>query len=92
MNIVGGAATTIADSLLCSIPKVVNLFLDGKCPSVLGGYIASTPLNPLVKVGAPAIGKTLNSYFEDFQFRVGIQGGTEAILLLLTGLLNTKVI
>ncbi|GKC32182.1 putative reverse transcriptase domain-containing protein, partial [Tanacetum coccineum] len=30
---------------------VVNLFLDGKCPKMLGEYIASAPLTPLVKSG-----------------------------------------
>nr|GEZ02301.1 hypothetical protein [Tanacetum cinerariifolium] len=29
--------------------EVVNLFLDGKCPNMLGEYIASAPLTPLVK-------------------------------------------
>nr|GEX54631.1 hypothetical protein [Tanacetum cinerariifolium] len=40
-----------SDESLSSITKVVNLFLDGKCPNVLGEYIASAPLTPLVKLG-----------------------------------------
>ncbi|GJV46010.1 hypothetical protein Tco_1430546 [Tanacetum coccineum] len=30
---------------------LVNLFLDGKCPTMLGEYIATDPLTPLVKPG-----------------------------------------
>ena len=51
MDILGGAASVIADDLLVSITGVVNLFLSGKCPSQLGEYIASAPLTPLVKPG-----------------------------------------
>ncbi|GJR27881.1 hypothetical protein Tco_1104113 [Tanacetum coccineum] len=39
------------DMLVDSIAQVVNLFLDGKCPKMLGEYIASAPLTPLVKPG-----------------------------------------
>jgi hypothetical protein len=51
MDILGGAATAIADDLLGSITEVVNMFLSGKCPIQLGEYIASAPLTPLVKPG-----------------------------------------
>ena len=51
MDILGGAATAIADDLLGSITGIVNLFLGGKCPIQLGEYIASAPLTPLVKPG-----------------------------------------
>jgi hypothetical protein len=51
MDILGGAASAIADDLLGSITGVVNMFLSGKCPSQLGEYIASAPLTPLVKPG-----------------------------------------
>ena len=51
MDILGGAATAIADDLLGSITGIVNLFLSGKCPIQLGEYIASAPLTPLVKPG-----------------------------------------
>ena len=51
MDMLGGAAIAIADSLLCSITKLVNLFLNGKCPSMLGSYIARAHLTPLVKPG-----------------------------------------
>nr|GEV98996.1 putative reverse transcriptase domain-containing protein [Tanacetum cinerariifolium] len=51
MDILGGAASAVADDLLGSITGVVNLFLSGKCPSQLGEYIACAPLTPLVKPG-----------------------------------------
>ncbi|GKF70644.1 hypothetical protein Tco_0203701 [Tanacetum coccineum] len=50
-DILGGAASAVADDLLGSITGVVNLFLSGKCPSQLGEFIASAPLTPLVKPG-----------------------------------------
>ncbi|GJX10345.1 retrovirus-related pol polyprotein from transposon TNT 1-94 [Tanacetum coccineum] len=51
MDCVSGAAVAISDELVSSITQVVNLFLEGNCPTVLGGYIASAPLTPLVKPG-----------------------------------------
>nr|GEZ97617.1 hypothetical protein [Tanacetum cinerariifolium] len=51
MDILGGAASAVADDLLGTITEVVNLFLSGKCPSQLGEYIASAPLTLLVKPG-----------------------------------------
>ena len=41
VDMLGGAAIAIADSSLCSITKVVNLLLGGKCFSVLMSFIAS---------------------------------------------------
>jgi hypothetical protein len=49
MDILGGAASAIADDLLGFITGVVNLFLSGKCLIQLWEYIASAPLTPLVK-------------------------------------------
>ncbi|GKA61491.1 putative reverse transcriptase domain-containing protein [Tanacetum coccineum] len=51
MDCLSGAAIAISDELVSSITQVVNLFLEGNCPTVLGGYIASAPLTPLVKPG-----------------------------------------
>ena len=51
MDMLGGSATAIADNLLSSITKVVNLLLGGKCHSVLGSFITSAPLTPLIKPG-----------------------------------------
>ena len=49
MDCLSGAAVAISDELVDAITHVVNLFLEGKCPKVLGEYIASAPLTPLVK-------------------------------------------
>ncbi|GJS96181.1 putative reverse transcriptase domain-containing protein [Tanacetum coccineum] len=51
MDCLSGAAVAISDELVSSITQVVNLFLEGKCPMMLGEYIASAPLTPLVKPG-----------------------------------------
>ncbi|GKA31130.1 ankyrin repeat-containing protein ITN1-like protein, partial [Tanacetum coccineum] len=50
MDCLSGAAVAISDELVSSITQVVNLFLEGKCPTILGEYIASAPLTPLVKI------------------------------------------
>ena len=55
VDILGGAASAIVDSLLCSFTKVVNFLLEGKCPNVLGGYIASAPLTPLLSLGEASV-------------------------------------
>ncbi|GJU06641.1 hypothetical protein Tco_1123071 [Tanacetum coccineum] len=46
-----GAVVAIYDELVSSIIQVVNLFREGKCLKILGEYIASAPLTPLVKPG-----------------------------------------
>lgn len=51
VDVLSGAAATVADDLVLSISGVVNLWLDGKCPSELGEYIASAPLTSLLKPG-----------------------------------------
>ncbi|GJW41335.1 hypothetical protein Tco_0067180 [Tanacetum coccineum] len=51
MDCLSGVVVAISDELVSSIMQVVNLFLDGKCPNMLGEYIASAPLTPLVKPG-----------------------------------------
>ncbi|GJW24930.1 putative reverse transcriptase domain-containing protein [Tanacetum coccineum] len=51
MDCLSGAAVAVSDDLVSSITQVVNLFLAGKCPMMLGEYIASAPLTPLVKPG-----------------------------------------
>ena len=111
MDMLGGVATAIADNLLCSITKLFNMFLDGKCPCVLGSYIASAPLTPLVKPGGgirpiavgtvwrrlvskiatSVVGKTLNTYFEAFQFGVGTQEVVKPSFILLISSSNAKV-
>ncbi|GJU00320.1 hypothetical protein Tco_1110658, partial [Tanacetum coccineum] len=51
MDCLSGEAVAIFDELVSSITQVVNLFLEGKCPTMLGEYIASAPLTPIVKPG-----------------------------------------
>ncbi|GKA13401.1 putative reverse transcriptase domain-containing protein, partial [Tanacetum coccineum] len=51
MDCLSGAAVAVSDELISSITQVVNLFLAGSCPQMLGEYIASVPLTPLVKPG-----------------------------------------
>ncbi|GKA21523.1 putative reverse transcriptase domain-containing protein, partial [Tanacetum coccineum] len=45
------ATIVVFDELISFITQVVNLFLAGNCPYILGEYIASAPFTPLVKLG-----------------------------------------
>lgn len=49
LDALSGPAAAVADDLLQSIVGVVNLWLEGSCLAVLGEYIASAPLTPLLK-------------------------------------------
>ncbi|XP_074313962.1 uncharacterized protein LOC141649165 [Silene latifolia] len=51
MDCLSGADVAISDDLTTSITRVVNLFLEGRCPHALGEYVASAPLTPFVKPG-----------------------------------------
>ncbi|GJR54668.1 hypothetical protein Tco_1405189 [Tanacetum coccineum] len=51
MDCLSGVVVAISDELVSFITQVVNLFLDGKFSNMLGEYIASAPLTPLVKPG-----------------------------------------
>ncbi|XP_026416062.1 uncharacterized protein LOC113311438 [Papaver somniferum] len=51
LDALSGAAAAVSDELLHSIITVVNLWLDGRCHTVLGEYVASAPLTPLLKPG-----------------------------------------
>ncbi|GKC07559.1 hypothetical protein Tco_0999169, partial [Tanacetum coccineum] len=51
MDCLSGAIMAIYDELVSSITQVVNLFIDGKFLKILGEYIPSAPLTPLVKLG-----------------------------------------
>ncbi|GJY85803.1 hypothetical protein Tco_0499829, partial [Tanacetum coccineum] len=55
---------------------MINIFLAGNCPQMLGEYIASAPLTPLVKPG----GGIRPIVLDGLQFGVGVAGGSEAIL------------
>lgn len=39
LDVLSGPTTVISDKLHASIMKVVNLWLSGSCPSVLGEYM-----------------------------------------------------
>nr|GFA00573.1 hypothetical protein [Tanacetum cinerariifolium] len=49
IDCLSGATVAISNELVASITQVVNLFLDRKCPKMLGEYIGSAPLMPLAK-------------------------------------------
>ncbi|XP_026428642.1 uncharacterized protein LOC113324540 [Papaver somniferum] len=49
LDALSGAAAVLADELIASITDVVNLWLAGSCPFVLGAFVASAPLTPLTK-------------------------------------------
>nr|GEV89797.1 hypothetical protein [Tanacetum cinerariifolium] len=51
IDCLSGSVVAISDELVSSITHVVNLFLHGSCPKLLGEFIASAPLTPLVKPG-----------------------------------------
>ncbi|GJR16015.1 hypothetical protein Tco_0798667, partial [Tanacetum coccineum] len=76
MDCLNGAVVAVSDELVSFITHVVNLFLAGNCPQMLGEYIASAPLTPLVKPG----GGIRPIAVDGLQFGVGVSGGSEAIL------------
>ncbi|GJV20777.1 hypothetical protein Tco_1369797 [Tanacetum coccineum] len=96
MDCLSGAVVAISDGLVSSITQVVNLFLDGKCSKMLGEYIASAPLTPLVKptggIHPIAVGTVwmrlvskvgaimLGHSLDGLQFGVEVSGGGEALL------------
>ncbi|XP_026428293.1 uncharacterized protein LOC113324185 [Papaver somniferum] len=51
LDAMSGVGAAVAEELLSSITGVVNLWLSGKCPSILGEFVASAPLTPLLKPG-----------------------------------------
>ncbi|GKE30151.1 hypothetical protein Tco_1445535, partial [Tanacetum coccineum] len=73
-----GAVVAISDELVSSIIQVVNLFREGKCLKILGEYIVSAPLTPLVKPGG---GIRLIAV-------LGVSGGGEAILHVMNRLIE----
>ncbi|XP_074347445.1 uncharacterized protein LOC141686301 [Apium graveolens] len=87
LDILGGAASAVADDQLGSITGVVNLFLSGKCPTQLGEFIVSAPLTPLVKLGGGIRPITVGT---DFQFGVGIPGGCEVVVHSVNRLLEAR--
>ncbi|XP_026396007.1 uncharacterized protein LOC113290640 [Papaver somniferum] len=51
LDALSGAAAAVSNKLILSIVGVINLWLEGDCPPVLGEYVASAPLTPLIKPG-----------------------------------------
>ncbi|GJQ97670.1 hypothetical protein Tco_0008809 [Tanacetum coccineum] len=76
MDCLSGVVVAVSDELIYSITQVVNLFLVGNYPQMLGEYIPSAPLTPLVKPG----GGIHPIAMDGLQFGVGVAGGSEAIL------------
>nr|GEY14996.1 hypothetical protein [Tanacetum cinerariifolium] len=66
MDRLSGVVVDVFDELVTSITQVVNLFLAGNSPQMLGDAIM--------------IGHSLDGYLDDLQFSVGVSGGSEAIL------------
>ncbi|GJT83818.1 hypothetical protein Tco_1058160 [Tanacetum coccineum] len=50
IDCLSGSTVVVSDELVSSITQVVNLFLDRSCPKMLGEYISSASLTPLVKL------------------------------------------
>nr|GEV57034.1 auxilin-like protein [Tanacetum cinerariifolium] len=82
LDCLSGAVVAISDELVSSITQVVNLFLEGKCPKILGGYIASAPLTPLVKPGGGI--RPIAMIYSS------VSGGGEAILHVVNRLIEDR--
>ncbi|GJZ43899.1 hypothetical protein Tco_0591154 [Tanacetum coccineum] len=82
IDCLSGSAVAIFDELVSSITQVVNLFLGGCCHKMLGEYIASAPLTPLVKPGGG---------IRPIVFGVGVSGRSEAILHAMNRLIEGRM-
>lgn len=51
LGVLSGAAAAIAEDFLQSIVGVVNLWKEGRCPTILGEFFANAPLTLLLKSG-----------------------------------------
>ncbi|GKD62061.1 hypothetical protein Tco_1299570, partial [Tanacetum coccineum] len=86
MDYLSGAVVVISDELVSFITQVVNLFLDGKCPKMLGEYIVSALLTSLVKPG----GGIRLIAIDGLQFGAGVSGGGEAIFHVVNRLIEGR--
>nr|GFB51478.1 hypothetical protein [Tanacetum cinerariifolium] len=86
MDCLSRAAISIDDVLVSSITQVVNLFVERKCPNILGEYIASAPLTPLVKPG----GGIHPIVVDNLQFGIRVSRGGEAILHVVNCLIEGR--
>nr|GEZ77711.1 hypothetical protein [Tanacetum cinerariifolium] len=83
MDCLSGAVVAIYDELVFSITQVFNLFLDGKCPKMLGEYVASPPLYAVGQTGGVVSVLLL-------WFGVGVSRGREAILHAVNRLIEDR--
>nr|GEV33120.1 hypothetical protein [Tanacetum cinerariifolium] len=89
MDCLSGTVVAISHELVSSNTQVVNLFLHGKCRMILGGYIASFPLTPLVglvvvsKVSATIIGHSLDGIWMVYSLMLGYQEGARPFFMQL---------
>lgn len=51
LDAISGSAAAISEEVLAAITEVVNLWLSGMCPPILGEFVESAPLTPLIKPG-----------------------------------------
>ncbi|GJW17899.1 hypothetical protein Tco_0025335 [Tanacetum coccineum] len=61
----------------------MNLYLDGKCPKMFSEYIVGDPFTPLVKPRG-------YGYLDDLQFGVGVSGGVDAVLHVMSCLIKGR--
>ncbi|GJX01403.1 hypothetical protein Tco_0185316 [Tanacetum coccineum] len=92
MDCLSRADIAISDKLVSFITQVVNLFLDGKCPKLLGEYIASAPLTPLVKPGNGILHIVIGTIWSHLVSKVGVgvSGGSEVILHAVNRLIEDR--
>ncbi|GKB65597.1 basic 7S globulin-like protein [Tanacetum coccineum] len=83
IDCLSGYVVAVSDELVSSITQVVNLILDRSCPKMLGEYIASAPLTPLVKPGGG-----IRPIIMIFSLVLGVSGGSEAILHVVNRLIE----
>ncbi|GJW84222.1 retrovirus-related pol polyprotein from transposon TNT 1-94 [Tanacetum coccineum] len=82
MDCLSGVVVVVSGELVSSITQVVNLFLAGNYPLMLGKYIANAPLKPLVKPGGGIRPIAMGTFWRRLvsKLGVGVSGGSEAIL------------
>nr|GEV70720.1 hypothetical protein [Tanacetum cinerariifolium] len=78
LDCVSGPVVTISNELVSSITQLVNLFLKRKWSKILGEYIVSAPLIPLVKPG----GGIYPIIVDNIQFSVGVSGGARLYFMV----------
>ncbi|GKC99107.1 hypothetical protein Tco_1169382 [Tanacetum coccineum] len=78
IDCLSGSAVAVSNELVSSITQVVNLFLDRSYPKMLGEYIFSAPLTPLVKPGGGIHPINMGTVWRRIVSKVS--GGSGAIL------------